>query len=64
MSSSASSFLAECAEAFRLHLDELAVRADQVDHERSDRHLEAAAGLRKQRLDRGVKRAFTHHANR
>ena len=56
--------LAECAEALRLYLDELAVRAHQVDHERSDRHLEAVAWLRKQRFDRGVQRAFTHHANR
>ena len=52
---------AERAEAARLHLDQLAVGADEVDHEPSNRHLEAVARLRQHSLDRGVQRAFTHH---
>ena len=54
-------FLAEGAEACRLHFDQLAVGADEVDHEPSDRHLEAVARLRQRRLHRGVQRALTHH---
>jgi hypothetical protein len=55
---------AECAEAARLHLDQLAVRADHVDDEPSHRHLEAIAGLRQQLLHRGMERALTHHPDR
>ena len=51
----------ERAEAPCLHLDQLAVGADEVDHEPSDRHLESVARLRERRLDRGVQRALTHH---
>ena len=55
--------LAECGEASRLHLDQLAVGANEVDHEPSYWHLEAVAGLRQRRLYRGVQRALTQHAD-
>lgn len=44
-----------------LHLDQLAVSTDEVDHEPSHRHLQAVARLGQQSLHRGVKRTLTHH---
>jgi hypothetical protein len=56
--------LTECAEVANLHLDQLAVRTDQVDHEPSHRHLDAVARLRQQRLHGSVERPLTHHPDR
>jgi hypothetical protein len=57
-SSSASSFVARGA---RLHLDELAIRTNQIDHEPVDRHLQPVTRLRQYRLDRSMQRPFAHH---
>ena len=54
---------AERAEAPCLHLDQLTVRADEVDHEPPDWHLQAVTRSRQSLLDRGVQRTFTHHAD-
>ena len=52
---------AERAEPPRLHLDQLSVSTDEVNHEPSHRHLKAVARFGEQRLNRRVKRALTQH---
>ena len=53
--------LAERAEPAGLHLDQLPVRADQVDHEPPHRDLETVARLREQLLHGGMERTLAHH---
>ena len=52
---------AERTETPRLHLDQLAVGTDEVDHEPPHRHLQTVARLGQQSLHRGVKRPLAHH---
>ena len=52
---------AERAEPSGLHLDQLTVGTDEVDHESTHRHLDAVARLGQQRLHRGVERTLTHN---
>jgi hypothetical protein len=54
---------AKGAEAARLHLDELAVSTNEIDHEPAQRNLEPITRPRKDRLDRCVQRTFTDHAD-
>ena len=53
--------LAQRAEVAGLDLDELAVGADDVDHEPAHRHLEAVARLGEQLLYGGMKRALAQY---
>ena len=47
---------AQGAKAARLLLDELAIRTNQIDHERVERHLQPVTRLRQYRLDRSMQR--------
>ncbi len=48
-------------ERARLHLDELAVGADEIDHEPAEGDLEPITRTRHELLDRGVQRALAQH---
>jgi hypothetical protein len=52
---------AERAEAAGLHLNELSIGADDVDHEASDWHLQTVTWLRQHRLERSVERSLADH---
>jgi len=51
----------ECREAPRLNLDQFTIRAHQVDHETTDRHLEPVPGPRQHLLDRGMQRTLAQN---
>lgn len=48
-------------ETARLHLDQLAVRTNQIDHETTDRDLQPVPGARQHRLDRSMQRTLAQH---
>ena len=52
---------AQGREAARLHLDQLAISTNQVDHEPADRHLKPVTRLRQHRFDRTMQRPFALH---
>ncbi len=48
-------------ETTRLHLDQLAVRTNQIDHKTTDRQLEPVPRPRQHRLDRSMQRTLAQH---
>jgi hypothetical protein len=48
-------------EATGLHLDQLAICTNQIDHETTDRYLEPVSRACQQGLDGSVQRTLAHH---
>jgi hypothetical protein len=51
------------AEAADLHLDELSTRADDIDHELTDRHLQSVTRPRQPRFQRGMQLPLAQYAD-
>jgi len=53
----------QSADPARLYLNELAVRADEIDRKPAERHLNTITRPRKHGFDRRVQRTFTQHCD-